>query len=301
LTRTDGAGHVDGARGLPAHGTRVKNLLRAIDPAAYDARMIVTVCGQKGGAGKTTIATNVIPELITRGRRVLLVDVDGQGTARTWADKAASAGQLAPAIAVVDGIPVGPGDLYNAPAVARWLRAELPELAAAFDDAVIDCPGTLAGGVQAAALSTADIALVPAGEDAFSAWSLARTADLVRVAQAERPELLAFGVVAAVDKRRRIAEQARQHIGNAGLEALATEILDRAEYVEAAGFLQGATTYKPRSEAAAEIRALVDELLRHHKRRSRHGQTTAEGSARRTTRAGNVRRGRALAAEGYAR
>ena len=223
--------------------------------------MILTVCGQKGGAGKTTIATNVIPELLTRGRRVLLVDADVQGTARTWADKAARAGQLAPAIAVVAGIPMDGADPYDAGAVIRWFGRELPQMAGGYDDTVIDCPGTLAGGVQAAALELSDVALVPAAEDAFSAWSLARTAELIRAAQRARPELLAFGVIAGVDKRRRIGEQARQHIAAAGLLALQTEILDRAEYVEAAGFLMGATTYQPRSPAAAEIRALVDELL----------------------------------------
>lgn len=247
--------------------------------------MILTVCGQKGGAGKTTIATNVIPELLTRGRRVLLVDVDAQGTARTWADKAARAGQLAPAIAVVAGIPMGISDSYDSAAVGRWIASELQALAAGFDDTVIDCPGTLAGGVQAAALGLSDVALVPTAEDAFSAWSLARTAELIRAAQLKRPGLMAFAVIAGVDKRRKIAEQARQHIASAGLAALATEILDRAEYVEAAGFLMGATTYQPRSAAAAEIRALVDELqaIRRTNAPEKNARREARGTPSRTS------------------
>jgi chromosome partitioning protein len=220
--------------------------------------MVVTLCGQKGGAGKTTVVTNLIPELLTRNRRVLLVDADVQGSARTWADRAARAGQLSPAIAVVAGV-----ESYDLFAVATWISRALPELLADFDDVVIDCPGALNGSasVQAAAIGIADIALIPAAEDAFSAWSMAATAKLVRNVQRARPLLLAYGLVEGVDLRRRIGEQTREHIAKAGLPALKAQMLDRAEYVEAPGFLMGASTYKPKSEAAKEVVALVDELL----------------------------------------
>lgn len=219
----------------------------------------ITLCGQKGGAGKTTVATNLIPEFLLRGLRVLLVDADVQGSARTWADKAWRAGLPAPAIAVVKG---NTARRYDEQAVALWLTRDLPELVVDFDVTVIDCPGRLTEGrsVQSAALRVTDIAIVPAAEDAFSAWSLAATAELVQQAQRLRPRLQAFGLVEGVDMRRSIGKKAREHIVDAGLPALAAEILDRAEYVEAPGFLKGASTYKPSSEAADEVRALADEL-----------------------------------------
>lgn len=219
--------------------------------------MVITMCGQKGGAGKTTVATNLVPELLARGRRVLLVDADVQGSARTWADLAAKAGRPSPAIAVIPGI-----ESFDDRAVERWIMRELPLATPKFDDVVIDCPGFLNGRhfVPSAALSVTDLAIIPTAEDAFSAWSLAATAELVRDVQRARPQLLAFGLVEGVDLRRKIGEQVREHIAGAGLPALRSQMLDRAEYVEAAGFLMGASTYKPRSEAAAEVRALVDEL-----------------------------------------
>lgn len=220
--------------------------------------MVITLCGQKGGAGKTTVVTNLIPDLLTRKRRVLLVDADAQGSARTWADRAARAGQLSPAIAVIAGI-----ERYDLHAVATWIARALPELLVDFDDVIIDCPGSLneSAAVQAAALGVTDIAIIPAAEDAFSAWSLAATAELVRDVQRARPLLLAYGLVEGVDLRRSIGEQTREHIAHAGLPALKSQMLDRAEYVEAPGFLMGASTYKPSSAAGSEVRALVDELL----------------------------------------
>jgi chromosome partitioning protein len=42
----------------------------------------VAIVNQKGGTGKTTLATNVARGLQLEGSRVLLVDSDPQGTAR---------------------------------------------------------------------------------------------------------------------------------------------------------------------------------------------------------------------------
>ena len=47
--------------------------------------MIILVGGEKGGTGKTTIATNLAARLKDPGADVLLVDTDKQGSASSWA------------------------------------------------------------------------------------------------------------------------------------------------------------------------------------------------------------------------
>lgn len=44
----------------------------------------VAMVNQKGGTGKTTLATNLARALQRAGERVLLADSDPQGTARDW-------------------------------------------------------------------------------------------------------------------------------------------------------------------------------------------------------------------------
>jgi len=46
---------------------------------------IVLFGGEKGGTGKTTLATNMAAMLALKGRDVLLLDTDRQGTASFWA------------------------------------------------------------------------------------------------------------------------------------------------------------------------------------------------------------------------
>ena len=46
---------------------------------------VIAVLNQKGGAGKTTVATNLSRAIQLLGHTVLLADSDPQGSARDWA------------------------------------------------------------------------------------------------------------------------------------------------------------------------------------------------------------------------
>ena len=45
---------------------------------------IIAMLNEKGGTGKSTVATNLASALHLRGQRVVLVDADPQGTTRDW-------------------------------------------------------------------------------------------------------------------------------------------------------------------------------------------------------------------------
>jgi chromosome partitioning protein len=49
--------------------------------------MIVLIGGEKGGTGKSTLATNLAAWLAQQGRDVMLVDTDPQRTASHWVDR----------------------------------------------------------------------------------------------------------------------------------------------------------------------------------------------------------------------
>jgi len=56
----------------------------------------IAVLNQKGGAGKTTIATNLAHALQRAGHATLLVDADPQGSLRDW--NVVNGGDLLPVV-----------------------------------------------------------------------------------------------------------------------------------------------------------------------------------------------------------
>ena len=77
--------------------------------------MIVALLNQKGGVGKTTLATHIAGELAMRGQSVILLDADPQGSSLDWTQRRSQ-----------QGLP----RLFSAVGLAReTLHQEAPELA----------------------------------------------------------------------------------------------------------------------------------------------------------------------------
>ena len=208
--------------------------------------MILAFVGQKGGSGETTAALAVASELFARGRRVLVADADPQGSCRTWAAVAAEAGLEVPTVAGVGA------DLYR--------PGQLPALATTYEATILDCPPRSAP-VQRAALMVADLAIIPCGPSAVDAWALAETLELVEAARAVRPELRAAVLLTRKANRTALGRGAREALADCGLPILAAELGLRVAYQEAPAAGMGPAQYAPRDPAAAEVRALTDELL----------------------------------------
>lgn len=205
--------------------------------------MIIALCGQKGGSGKSTIAILIAAELAARGQRVLLVDADPQGTARTWGESAGKDGPTVIAMA------------------AGFHRAEqLPRLAMGYEHVVIDTAPRL-GDVQRSALVVSDVALLPCGPSAPDAWALAESIRLVEEALIHRPRLVTGIVVNRKRTGTAAARTARAAFEATGFHVLAAELALRQPFAEAIAAGLGVGAYAPRDTATIELRALVDEAL----------------------------------------
>lgn len=208
---------------------------------------IVALCGQKGGAGKTTCAVNLASEWHRQGFTVLLVDLDPQGTATTWGDVAAETEVAGPAV-------IGMGDA---------VRAKLPGIAQNYDRVVIDCPPR-AGARTVGALMVADLAILPCGPSPADLWAIGEALEVVEQARMLRPELEARIVLNAVVGSSTLGQEVGQALAELPIATMKSILRSRVDFARAMATGQGVTVVKGSSLAAHEVCrwvAEVDEVL----------------------------------------
>ncbi len=208
--------------------------------------MIVALLNQKGGVGKTTLATHIAGELALRGQHVVLLDADPQGSALDWAQRRAQ-----------QGLP----KLFSAVGLAReTLHQEAPELARRADHVVIDGPPRIAALARSALLA-ADRVIIPVQPSPYDLWASDEMVALIREAQLFRPELAAAFVINRRISTTIIGREARQALAEQPIPALRAEVRQRIVIADSVASGRLACETAPDSAAAREITALVDELL----------------------------------------
>jgi chromosome partitioning protein len=206
--------------------------------------IVIVVANLKGGSGKTAVAVAIATTLHTAGHKVLIVDTDTQGTARTWAAVAADANRDGPPVVALDG---------------RSLRRDLDRVTVGFDVAVIDTAPRLGAEVRAALL-VADLVLIPTTPGPGDVWALRATLDVIDEARGVRPDLRAALVL------NRATHTALSSATAATLATMGIPVLgslgDRVAHGEALAAGRGVIDYAPSSKAAAEVQHLTRAILK---------------------------------------
>jgi len=212
--------------------------------------MVIVLCQTKGGVGKSTLAVNLTVERARAGRDVLLVDADEQATATDFT--ALRAEQLGK-----------PG--YTAVALAGVaVRTQILQLRPKYEDIVIDAGGRDTAGLRAA-LTIADVALIPFQPRSFDLWTLEKVASLITEAGEYRTDplravaILNFADPAGGDNQA-AAEALRGN--NDVITYLDAPIGRRKAFPNAAAEGRGVSELRPQDpKASAEIAALTASLF----------------------------------------
>ena len=228
---------------------------------------VVAVLNQKGGVGKSTLATNIATTYARRGHRTLLADADSQGTARNWRATGPNSDESEKAFPDVVGA--------DTPESIETLTG--PEVAGAFDVIVIDGPpGVSSGGpgaVTIEALKAADLALMPVRPSGADYWATSDLAELVQARQdaagAAGDRLDAAFVVTQADARTNVAKEISGALDELGIPVLDARCGFRVAYTKALGKGVAVEDIEPGGKAAAEIEAITQELeTRFHAKRT---------------------------------
>lgn len=209
---------------------------------------ILLIGGEKGGTGKTTIATSLAAARAVAGRDVVLVDTDPQGSAAYWA---ATRDQNDQAVRVACV-------RLHGRAIARQIQ----DTADRYEDVIVDAGGRDSMELRAA-MTVAQQLIAPIQASQFDTWTLESLSELVDRAQAINDKLITRVCINRASPNPRVGETAEAcELLNEyeNLDLMATTLCDRIAYRRAARAGAGVTELAEDAKAAAEIYALYKEI-----------------------------------------
>jgi chromosome partitioning protein len=207
----------------------------------------VAVVNQKGGVGKSTLATNLAAVAHLRGKRTLVLDLDRQGSAFDWYAARAEGSRL-------DGLGVARAD-------KALSLPKFRELTRGYDVVFCDGPPRLSDITQAAAVA-ADVTLIPIRPGAFDWWALTPTLELIDAADATRAELglpptRRVFVVNGARARTKLTRDAAESLAGVG-ELAPVTVHNRVAYGDAALRGESVSTFGVAGAAAEEMLGLFN-------------------------------------------
>ena len=245
---------------------------------------VLAIINQKGGVGKSTTAAALGAGLILKGYRVLYIDLDAQGNLTFNMGAGASAlsslemltgtataeeairhteqGDIipaSPALAGADNLITTTGKEYR-------LKEALEPLYKLYDYIVIDTPPAL-GILTVNALTACTGAIVPAQADAWSLQGITQLNGTIQTVKKYcNPALKVKGIVLTRFNSRAVVSRDMQELIAQTASALNTKlykttIRECTALKEAQAVQQDIYSYAPRSNATADYKALVAEII----------------------------------------
>lgn len=129
--------------------------------------IVVAFLNQKGGSGKTTASTNTADGLHRLGKKVMLVDLDPQGSAGYWRDQRET----------IEG-----ENLFPVVGMGKNVATDLSRMKHDYDYVIID-GAAIVSELTAAAVRAADIVIIPVQPSPYDVRAAADVVELVKLRQ----------------------------------------------------------------------------------------------------------------------
>lgn len=214
-----------------------------------DRAQIIVIGGEKGGVGKSTIATNVAVEMVSLGAKLMLIDSDPQKTSLNWVDRR---NELNPELSKIFGV-----------SKEGNVREIIKELSTNYDIILLDASGRDSKSLRTA-LTICDKFYCPIKPSQADLETLPHICELINASSDINEKLKAYAIVSMASPNYKINDyiEASASINDLSnyLKLSKSIIMERKIYRDA--LLQGkGVTELSNDKAALEIKNLVKEML----------------------------------------
>ncbi len=204
---------------------------------------VVSILNQKGGSGKTTLATSLARFLRLKDLKVLLIDSDPQGSARDW--HAASGGTLLNVIGL------------DRPTLDK----DISSIEHSFDWVVIDGAPQLAN-MSVAAIKCSDIVLIPVQPSPYDIWASQDLVDIIKERQKITNGTPKAGFIISRQINNTIlGREVRDALNGYSIPVFKNGTFQRVAYAKTAAVGLTVLDGDENSEASKEIKLIGEELL----------------------------------------
>ena len=202
---------------------------------------IITFANHKGGVSKTTSTASIGACMARMGKKVLLIDLDGQANLTLYFIPNEDEVQASIFDSLVDGAPLPVKQNY--------------------DYILIDCPPSL-GIVTTNAFLAADEIIVPMTPELLPLKGMRMLDSFVSTLQRVKPNLRLGGVFIARFNHRKLNKVVEQAVKSRyETITMQTRIRENIALAESAGSGQSIFEYDPQSNGAKDYQALTEEII----------------------------------------
>jgi len=203
---------------------------------------VIAILNPKGGCGKTTLSTNLAKSLHERGKSVLVVDSDPQGSARDW--HASTEDNPLPLVALDR-----PNNMKTLGSISK-----------PYDYVVIDGAAKLEDMV-AAAIKAADMILIPVQPSPYDLWAASDLVDFIKARQevTDGKPPASFVITRAIQGTK-LGKEIGLALEEYDLGLFKNQIVQRQIYPQTAA--EGKTVFdSSNNDAIKEMNNLTDEII----------------------------------------
>ena len=209
---------------------------------------LIAVFNQKGGCAKTMTTMQLAGTMGLRGMKILVVDMDRQGTSVIWSAQAEKEKPF-------------PAEVISLAPLKEKMIGEVGKRIDHYDIIFIDCPQAIDSPIPWAALHVVDLGLIPVIPVMDNVWASKEAKELALRARQENPSLSVF-YIASMMRRGRLFDLCLEELkSDTDVTMLQSYLSMRNAFPESQLYGTVVSEIARKSPAAIEVDALVDEVL----------------------------------------